>query len=106
MQGADDVAMDEPVQETAAAGGSQDAAVAAAAEEVPSSSNGVSPKSQRATGAVQKRVALPEHAKMVTQLQVCSQTRVLSLTSNIQCCAIIPKGGCPKARDAAEASNW
>jgi len=105
MQGADDMAMDEPVQETSAAGGSQDAAIAAAAEELPCSSNGVSPRLQQATEMVQKRVALPEHAEMVTELQVCSKTSVLTLSPIIRCCNINAKRWLPKGKGDCRGSK-
>ena len=105
MQGADDVAMDEPVQETAAAGGSQDAAIAAAAEELPCSSSGIPPKLQRATETVQKRVALPEHARMVTELQVCSKRPVLTASPIIQCCKVNAKGWLPKGKGGCRGSK-
>lgn len=98
LQGAGDRAADDSRGETEAVSrdggpGPRDAD-AAAGSDVPSSSGGGAPPLQQAVWTKQRHGALPEHARMVAELQVRCACQVLLRSGSARCRGDAGQGGC------------
>ena len=103
LQGADDMVAGESGEGTGAADRvdalrSCEAEAAAGLADPPSSSNGGAPHLQNAVETLPKRTALPEHARMVAELQVCPACPpVRGKYAPLQNAQAIPhRGGCTR----------